>query len=139
MAGPSSLPARLLIGACGAVGLNVLIAVIAQAAGASEHFSPLRPAAYVTFTIVGFAVGAAGWTAIMARATNPGRILRVLVPSVLALSFIPDLAVGLGDRPGTSWGAVAALMAMHVVVAVTLVHAFWPKFRPPALSPPAQS
>jgi hypothetical protein len=44
------------------------------------------------------------------------------VPVVLLVSLIPDLAVGAtGKLAGSSWGAVAALMSMHIVVAAVAV------------------
>lgn len=117
----SRLAVRFAAAAAGAVALNSVIAVVADAAGASDAFDPLAPSAYVTFTLIGFLAGATGWAVIRARASDPARVLRFLVPSVLALSFVPDVALGFSDRPGTSWGAVAALAAMHVVVTASVV------------------
>ncbi len=113
-----------------AVALNAVVALIAHAAGASDDFQPLTFPAYATFTVLGILAGAAGWVLIRSRARRPGALLRLLVPIVLVVSFVPDLLVGAdGSAPGASWGAVAALMVMHVVVAAVAVTAYtrlWP-------------
>jgi hypothetical protein len=71
--------------------------------------------------VIGTAAGAAGWSFVRSKAANPRRVLSRLVPIVLLISFVPDLLVGVSTTAGVSWGAVAALMAMHVVVATVLV------------------
>ena len=107
-----------------AVVVNAAIATAARALGASPEFQPLTPAAYIPLTIIGFLLGTAGWALIRAKTRNPARVLRVVVPVVLLLSFIPDLGLLLsGSRPGTSGGAVAALALMHLVVAAAALPA----------------
>ncbi|MEU3885907.1 DUF6069 family protein [Streptomyces sp. NPDC029041] len=108
-----------------AIALNAVVAVIAHAAGASHDFQPLQVTAYAPLTLFGVLIAAAAWAVIRARSTRPARLLRTLVPVVVILSLIPDIQVGLsGSQAGTSWGAVAALMVMHVVVAAVAVPAF---------------
>ena len=102
---------------------NTVVALIALAAGASEDFTPLTPGAYGFLTVVGVIVGLGGWL-VVRRTTNAAATLRWLVPTVLVLSFVPDILVGFSDRAGVSWGAVVALMAMHVVLTVTAVATF---------------
>jgi hypothetical protein len=55
------------------------------------------------------------------------------VLAAIVVSFIPDIAVGIGKTvPYTTWGGVAALMVMHVVVAgagVASYHRFLPSRR----------
>jgi hypothetical protein len=70
---------------------------------------------------LGVLAGAVGWQIVRRRATRPAAVLRWLVPAVVALSLIPDIAVGAGSSPGVSWGAVSALMLMHLTVAATAV------------------
>ncbi|KUN29322.1 hypothetical protein AQJ23_00605 [Streptomyces antibioticus] len=110
-----------------AVGLNAVVAAIAHAAGASHDFQPLQFSAYAPFTVFGVLVGAAGWAIVRARSAHPSGLLRNLVLGVVILSLIPDIMVGVSDsQPGTSWGAVVALMVMHVVVAAVAVPAYHP-------------
>ena len=114
----------ILAGAAAAVVVNAAIATAARALGASPEFQPLTPAAYIPLTIIGFLLGTAGWALIRAKTRNPARVLRIVVPVVLLLSFIPDLGLLLsGSRPGTSTGAVAALALMHLVVAAAALPA----------------
>lgn len=108
-----------------AFALDAADAAIAHAAGASAQFSPLKPPVYAALTIIGILAGAAGWSRVRARADRPRRLLRTLVPAVLVVSFVPDLIVGvIGKLPGTSWGAVGALMVMHLIVGGAAVAAY---------------
>ncbi|GMA86824.1 hypothetical protein GCM10025868_20740 [Angustibacter aerolatus] len=67
-------------------------------------------------------LAAVGWYLVGRRATAPRRLLTRLVPAVLVVSLVPDVWLGVSRAiPGTTWGAVAALAAMHVVVAATAV------------------
>ena len=105
--------------------LNAVVATAAHAFGASHDFQPLQPSAYVPFTVFGVLVSAAAWAIIRARSSRPARVLRVLVPAVVLVSLVPDIMVGAGDsQPGTSWGAVVALMVMHLLVAAVAVPAY---------------
>ena len=101
------------------------VAAIAHAAGASTQFLALTPAVFTPFVVIGAIGGAVGWAIIARRSAQPRRLLRVLVPVVLLVSLIPDVLVGISKPlPGTSWGAVIALMVMHVVVAACVVTAY---------------
>lgn len=102
---------------------NTVVAQVALAAGASETFQPLTFAAYGFFTVVGVVAGLIGWL-LVRRTSHAEATLRWLVPAVLVVSLVPDVLVGLSDRAGVSWGAVAALMVMHVVVTVAAVSTF---------------
>lgn len=114
-----------LAGAAATVGsgiVNTAIALIARAAGASDSFQPLWPSAYLPLTVLGVLAGAIGWQIVRRRAKDPAAVLRWLAPTVVALSLIPDIAVGIANNdPGVSWGAVAALMLMHLAVAAVAV------------------
>ena len=102
---------------------NTIVAQVAHAAGASEKFQPLTFAAYGFFTVVGVVAGLVGWL-LIGRTSNAAATLRWLVPTVLVASLVPDVLVGFSDRAGVSWGAVAALMLMHLVVTVAAVTTF---------------
>ena len=102
---------------------NTVVAQVAHAAGASENFQPLTFAAYGFFTVIGVVAGLVGWL-LVRRTSNAAATLRWLVPTVLVLSLVPDVLLGFSDRAGVSWGAVAALVVMHVVVTVAAVTTF---------------
>jgi hypothetical protein len=100
-----------------AVGVNALVATVARHSGASTGFGPLQLPAYGSFTAAGVIAGWFGWQAVRRRSARPRAVLTVLVPAVTVLSFVPDVALlTLKFIPGSSTGAVAALMVMHLVV-----------------------
>jgi hypothetical protein len=52
-------------------------------------------------------------------------LLNTLVPSVLVLSFIPDVALlAIDSVPGQTTAGVVILMVMHIVTAVIAVTAY---------------
>jgi hypothetical protein len=99
---------------------NLVVSMIAHALGASTEFMALNATTFVPFVVVGVVLGAVGWNVVRRRAAKPAAVLRVLVPAVLVVSFAPDLILG-GRLPGSSAGAVLALMVMHVVVTAVVV------------------
>ena len=114
-----------LVGAAAAGLTTTVIALIARAVGASHDFTPLWPSSYLPLSVLGVLAGAIGWQIIRRRASRPAAVLRWLVPAAVALSLIPDIAVGAaGSSPGVSWGAVSALMLMHLAVASVAVTVF---------------
>jgi hypothetical protein len=115
----------ILAAAVGAVVVNALIAVVAHALGASDDFPPLQFGAYAFLTVAGVLIAATGWAAIRRWAKRPAAMLRWLVPAVLVVSFVPDLALLASDaQPGTSVLAVVALILMHIAVAAVAVPVF---------------
>jgi len=132
-AGPSAtgrLPARRVALALAAalavsVALDTVVARIAVAAGASAGFPPLTMPVHAGFALVGILLGWIGFRVVQHRSADPARTLRWLVPVVAALSFIPDVALGvIGFIPGTSWAGVLGLMAMHPVVIAAALPAY---------------
>ena len=102
---------------------NTAVSFAAQGLGASpEVIQGLTPAAYVFFTAVGVIIAAVAWALIRRKAARPNALLRKLVPIVVAVSLLPDLA--LFAIPGASPVGVIALMLMHVVVAAIAVPVF---------------
>lgn len=121
----SALRTGAIAGVIAAV-TNVAISVIARGPlGASDDFVPLTPGPIVMWTILGSIIGAAGWRLIVNRSARSRALLQTLVPTVLVLSLIPDVALLATDStPGQTTGGVVALMVMHVVTAVIAVTAF---------------
>jgi hypothetical protein len=55
---------------------------------------------------------------VRARVARPRAVLRVLVPVLLVLSFLPDVVLLVtGFIPGTTVTGAVALMLMHLTVA----------------------
>ena len=117
--------ARKTGAAAGAIAAVANVAVSAIARGpfdASDEFVPLTPGPIVLWTIVGAVIGAIGWRLIVTKKANSRALLAKLVPTVLVLSFLPDLALLATDTmPGQSTTGVVALMVMHVLTAAVVV------------------
>jgi len=102
--------------------IDAVIAAIAHAAGASNEFRPLMAPAFIAFTLIGILAGAAGWTLVRRRARHPKTLLARLVPIVLGLSFLPDLAMLVSNyEPHANAAGVVGLLAMHASVAAVAV------------------
>jgi uncharacterized protein DUF6069 len=115
---------------------TAVVAGIAHSAGVSHTFKPLTAGAYIGLIVVGVLAGCAGWQLVRARVSDPGKVLRRLVPLVVVVSFVPDLAIGISGADHATWGGVLALMCAHVVVAAAAVTSF--SVFLPAPSPSAQ-
>lgn len=123
---PRRRAAMILIAATAlAIAVNAVVAFIALAAGVSPTFGGLTAPAYGSMTIVGMVAGWIGWRLIATRARNPRKALSVAVPTVLILSFVPDILLAtLHFMPGATPPAVLALAVMHVVVVAVAVPAY---------------
>ena len=112
-------------GAAAAV-VNVVISAVARGPfAARDDFAPLTPGPIILWTILGAIIGAAGWRLIVNRRTDSRVLLAKLVPTVLVLSLIPDVALLATDSmPGQTTAGVLALMVMHVLTAAAVVIAF---------------
>ena len=109
-----------LLAAVGSAVAVVVFAELAKAAGVSaEH--QLRASSLIFTTVVGVVFGTVGWVMVSVRAKDPRRVLRVLVPAVAVLSFVPDVLIAMG---GTTWGAAVTLALAHVVVFVVTIPLF---------------
>jgi hypothetical protein len=112
----------LVIAVIVAVLANSAIAFAAIAAGASAAFSPLLIFVYGPLTAIGLLAAYAGWRIVRRRARRPAATLRVLVPVLTVLSFIPDTVLALtGFIPGGSPAAVVGMALMHLVVVAVVV------------------
>jgi hypothetical protein len=105
---------------------NVAISAIARGPfDASDDFVPLTPGPIIMWTIIGAVIGAIGWRLIVNRSARSHALLNRLVPTVVVLSLIPDIALLVTDStPGQTPAGVVALMVMHVVTAVIVVAAY---------------
>jgi hypothetical protein len=124
-----SVRSALTTGAVAAVvsgAANVAISLFARGPlGVSTEFLPLTPGPIALWTIIGALAGAAGWRLIVNRSARSGAVLRALVPTVLVLSLVPDVALLItGAMPGTTVTGVVSLMVMHVVTAAIAVTAY---------------
>ncbi len=106
--------------------VNVVISGVARSAfDVSDAFQPLTPGPVVLWTILGALIGAAGWRLFVNRSARSRALLTKLVPTVLVLSFLPDLALLATDTmPGQTTAGVLALMVMHVATAAVVVTAY---------------
>jgi hypothetical protein len=109
------IAARLGIAVLAAAVVNSLVALVAGALDDGGIAMGLTPATYLPATLVGVAVGAAGWT--LVRRYAPGA-LRIVVPVVLAVTWIPDLLL---LTMGATTANVVGLMLMHTAVAAAVV------------------
>ncbi len=108
-----------------AIVANTVVAAVAVATGAPAGYGPLTLPAYGLFTALGVVAGWIGWSTVQRRAHDPRRTLSILVPAVAVASFVPDvLLLAWGFIPGTTTGAVIALMVMHLVVVAVAVPAY---------------
>jgi MFS-type transporter involved in bile tolerance (Atg22 family) len=112
--------------------INSLIALLARALfDIPSEFQQLTLPVYGFLTVVGAIAGAIAWHLVATRSRNASGTLRVLVPTVLVLSLIPDvLLLVSGSQPGTTTAGVVALMLMHFGVAAAAVPAYR-RFIPP--------
>jgi len=100
--------------AAAATGLvDAFIGIIALALGAKVTLT-LSPGPDVAFAVIASIVGAFGWTFIARRFSNPRRVLQIVAPVVLLLSFIPDALFAAATVTTTGWAPVAALLLMHI-------------------------
>ncbi|WP_433603917.1 DUF6069 family protein [Dactylosporangium sp. CA-139114] len=114
------------IAAAGGFVVNSVIALAGRGLlDAPAEFMPLQPQVYGMLTLVGALAGAVGWHLVATRSGDAGRLLRVLVPVVLVLSWIPDVVLLVTrSQPGTTTAGVLCLMLMHLGVAAAAVPAY---------------
>ncbi|MEU5260278.1 DUF6069 family protein [Amycolatopsis sp. NPDC021455] len=119
----STLALRLGLAAVAALAVNTAIALAASALDDGGLGIGLAPVAYLPATLAGLLAGAAGWRLIVRRAPRAARALRVIVPAVLVLTWIPDLLL---LTVGATAANVVGLMLMHTAVTTAVVTAMRP-------------
>jgi hypothetical protein len=101
-----------------AIIVNTGVALLAKALDSGGTHTGLILVAYGPLTTLGILAGTAGWATVRRYASRPRAVLRVLVPAVVAASFLPGvIQLAVGTNPVN----VAALWVMHLVVAVVTV------------------
>lgn len=111
----------VVVATIGAGVLVFLISLAAQALGADPTaVMGLQPMVSLPLTLIGVLAGAIGWNIVRRRAANPARVLSWLVPTVIAVSLIPDVLVAAAFSPvgGTALGL------MHLAVTAVAVPAY---------------
>jgi hypothetical protein len=122
-----AIPLAALVAAVIASLLNAVIALVGTASGLDDPLMDgLLPMSYLPLTIIASVGGAVGWHLINRFAARPGRILRILVPVFLLVSFVPDILVGTALG---SWQYAVTLMLMHIGT-ITLAVLAYRRFLP---------
>ncbi|MET8996819.1 hypothetical protein [Amycolatopsis sp. NPDC004169] len=111
---------RLGFALLAAAAVNTAIALGALALDDGGIHMGLAPAAYLPATALGLLLGSIGWFVIARTAPHA---LRVVVPAVLVLTWVPDLLL---FAAGATAANVIGLMLMHLVVTTALVTALRP-------------
>ncbi|MEV4050051.1 DUF6069 family protein [Amycolatopsis sp. NPDC049688] len=122
---PTAITAlRLGFALLAAAAVNTVIALGALSLDDGGIGMGLSPASYLPATAVGLLLGTVGWFVIARRAPQA---LRVVVPAVLVLTWVPDLLL---FTAGATAANVFGLMLMHLVVTTAVVAALRPTLQP---------
>lgn len=115
---------RLGFALLAAAAANTAIALGAVALDDGGIRMGLSPASYLPATVIGLLLGTVGWFVLARRAP---KALRVVVPAVLVLTWVPDLLL---LTAGATAANVIGLMLMHLVVTAAVVTALRPTLTP---------
>jgi len=118
---------RLGFALLAAAAANTVIALGALALDDGGIAMGLSPASYLPATVAGLLLGTVGWFVI---ARTAPKALRVVVPAVLVLTWVPDLLL---FTAGATAANVFGLMLMHLVVTTPVVTALRPTLTPAAV------
>ncbi len=119
---------RLGFALLAAAAANTAIALGALALDDGGIAMGLSPASYLPATAAGLLLGTIGWFVLARRAP---KALRVAVPAVLVLTWVPDLLL---FAAGATAANVFGLMLMHLVVTTAVVTALRPTLAPAAVT-----
>ncbi len=100
--------------------VNTAIALAATSAHPSGPQTGLSAVHYAPLTVLGVLAGTAGWAFIRRNSRRPREVLRVVVPLIVLVSFVPDMLL-LVLLPTTTLVNVAALLSMHIAIAAITV------------------
>lgn len=115
-----TLALRGLLAIVATAAANYLLLAAVLRAEVVEPFGALSTSPVVALSVLGALAATAVYGAITRAVTDPDWLFVRVALVVLVLSFLPDLAVLRWD-PTATVGAVAVLMAMHVLGAVICV------------------
>ena len=90
----------------------------------APRFQPLQWAPPIIDTVILVTGAVLVFSVVATMAANPIRTYRLIAVSVLLLSFIPDVLIGIAHPLGGGWPEALALMLMHVAawsVTVTML------------------
>ncbi|MFD8810687.1 DUF6069 family protein [Streptomyces sp. NPDC059627] len=105
--------------------VELVVAAFAHAAGSSSDFAPLTAAGLIPPTVLGLLIASVTWHLVRARAKNPQAVMRRMVPTVVLLSLVPDVQLGISKREAhTTWAEVLVLMVLHLLVSAIGVYLF---------------
>ena len=107
-----------------------LVGALGKAAGAT-HVKEVSAGAVASLTSGGVLAATVGG-GLIGRRRGGKTLLTRLVPIVLVLSFVPDMALGVS---GTAWSAVATLLCPHAAVFAVTIPLFAKLLDPTELAP----
>lgn len=112
------LPVRAALALVVAVAVNSVIVVAAGSAGITPDFMALTLPPVAFLSAAGVVGAAVVYWWLRGRSDDPNCTFRRVALAVLAVSFLPDLALLVFDEAATVPGVIV-LMVMHVTVAAT--------------------
>jgi hypothetical protein len=117
-----AVPLSIAIVAVFAGAVNALLALVGSSIGADGP--GLQPIAYLSLTLIAAIAGAIGWHLVDRFAKRPSRVMRWLIPTFLAVSFLPDVLIGATTGTGDGWLYATVLMIMHVTTITIAILAY---------------
>ncbi|WP_329046008.1 DUF6069 family protein [Amycolatopsis sp. NBC_01488] len=111
---------RLGVAVVAAAAVNTVLALAASSLDDGGIGMGLNAASFLPATVLGLLAGSLGWLLIARR--NP-KALRIVVPAVLVLTWVPDLLL---LAAGATAANVIGLMLMHLMVTTAVVLALRP-------------
>src|SRR5438045_2764419 len=99
-----ALPVALVASMGASLIVEVIIAAVAHAAGASADFRPLTLAGLLGPTIVALLIALVVWELVRRRAADAAVVMRWLGPGGVGVAWVPDVALGTPRRHATAAG-----------------------------------
>ncbi|HEY3754328.1 MAG TPA: DUF6069 family protein [Pseudonocardiaceae bacterium] len=100
------------------IAVNTGIALATKSLDAGGTQIGLMPVAYGPATALGIVVATIGWATVRRRGARPAALLRLLVPVVLVVSFVPGVILIVVGHSALN---VVGLWVMHLVVTAVTV------------------